>query len=131
MTYRQAKKVKIGSTLMIKQKNYSTTRVWEIREDEEQQIVSFRCTDGTFTHKELSLPLSVDELTKIFIKDPNTRVFIKHNKETGTWLYSVVVAESEDFWLNSFETLEEAKAYIKENKLKKLAETHMSHLIVN
>lgn len=121
MTYRQAKKVKIGSTLMIKQKNYATTRVWEIKENEEQQIVSFRCTDETFTHDKLSLPLSVDKLIKIFINNPDTQVFIKHNNETGTWLYSVVVAESEDFWLDSFNTLEEAEAYIKKNNLKKLS----------
>lgn len=120
MTYRQAKKIKIGSTLMIKQKNYVTTRVWEIKENEEQQIIFFRCTDETFTHKELSLPLSVDKLTKIFINNPDTQVFIKHNNETGTWLYSVVVAESEDFWLDSFNTLEEAEAYIKKNNLKKI-----------
>lgn len=53
-----------------------------------------------------------------FINDPATRVYIKHNRDTGEWLYSVVVENSGDFWLDSFETEELALDYIAKNKLK-------------
>jgi hypothetical protein len=44
-----------------------------------------------------------DQVVK-YINDPNTRVYINYNDETGEWLYSVVVDNSEAFWLDSFET---------------------------
>lgn len=54
----------------------------------------------------------------VHLTNPNTRVYIKHNKDTGKWLYSVVVADSDDFWLDSFKTEDEAKAYIAHHNLK-------------
>ena len=42
-----------------------------------------------------------------------------HNNELGEneWIYSVVVADSGAFWLCSYDTEEEALAYIRENGL--------------
>ena len=59
----------------------------------------------------------MDELTKKYIEDPNTRVFISHNDETGVWYYSVVVDNSRGFWLDSFDTEKKAMQYIRDNKL--------------
>ena len=53
-----------------------------------------------------------------YMKDPNTRVYINHNNETGSWYYSVVVENSDAFWLNSFDTEQKALGFIKENGLK-------------
>jgi len=38
-------------------------------------------------------------------------VFIFHNNEIGEWRYAIVLADMSEFWLNSFKTLEEARAY--------------------
>ena len=38
---------------------------------------------------------------------PNFSVYIDHNDEIGEWLWSVVVTGT-DFWLESFDTREEA-----------------------
>ena len=59
----------------------------------------------------------MDETVRKYIEDPNTRVYILHNDETGIWYYSVVVDGSRGFWLDSFETEEEAAKYIKDNNL--------------
>lgn len=55
-----------------------------------------------------------------YISDPETRVSTYHNNEIGEWLYSVVVENSGEFWLDSFPTLEEAEEYIRKNNLKKV-----------
>lgn len=62
---------------------------------------------------------TVEAKIAAYIADPETRVFIYHNNETGEWLYSIVVENSDDFWLDSFPTLEEAEKYIETNNLKK------------
>lgn len=54
-----------------------------------------------------------------YIADPETRVSIHYNNEIGKWLYSIVVENSDEFWLDSFPTLEEAEKYIETNNLKK------------
>lgn len=53
-----------------------------------------------------------------YIQDPSTRVYVKHNRDTGEWLFSVAVVNSGDFWLDSFETELDALTFIKEKKLK-------------
>lgn len=117
MTYREAKKVKVGDSLLMKDKNYISTSVLEIEQDSGSNTIFFRCTNGLFSHVALSLPMPLDDLVKIFIKNPKTRVFIDHNNETGEWFYSVVVDESDGFWLASFDTQQEAEEYIRTNKL--------------
>lgn len=49
---------------------------------------------------------------KEYIEDNDTKVFINYNNELGIWLYSIEVVDSDNFWLSSFETLEEAKTFI-------------------
>lgn len=56
-------------------------------------------------------------IIKAYIDDPSTRVWINHNDETGVWYYSVQV-EGTDFWLDSFDTNQEALKYIRDNGLK-------------
>jgi hypothetical protein len=55
---------------------------------------------------------------KEYLENPNTRVYISHNIELGKWSYAVVIENSNDFWLDSFETEAEAKRYIAEHHLK-------------
>ena len=117
MTYREAKKVKVGDSLLMKDKNYISTSVLEIEQDSGSKTIFFRCTNGLFSHVALSLPIPLDNLVKIFIKNPKTRVFIDCNNEVREWLYSVVVDESDGFWLASFDTQQEAEEYIRTHKL--------------
>ena len=102
---------------MIKAKNYRATTVLEISEDRDSRAFFFRCTDGVFYHDAVIPALSVDELAKLYIKNPKTKVTIYYNNETGTWRYSVEVIDSGGFWLDSFESEEEARDYIAKNKL--------------
>jgi len=45
-------------------------------------------------------------------------VFINFNNESDIgWKYSVALCDIEDFWLDSFETLEKAKEYCEKNGL--------------
>ena len=118
MTYREAKKVKVGSTLLRRSQNFKATRVLEISEDVDAKAVFFRCTDGLFHHEALCLPMPIDELVERYIRSPKTRVYIDHNNELGQWLYSVVVEDSDAFWLDSFDTEQEALDYIRSAKLK-------------
>ena len=64
------------------------------------------------------IPESLSMQIQKYIKDPATRVYIKHNRDTGEWLYSVVVENSGDFWLDSFKTEKAALNYIEKCKLK-------------
>ena len=50
--------------------------------------------------------------------DEGTEVFVYHNNETGEWLYSVCPKSDPTYWIWSFETLDEAKKFIKELKYK-------------
>lgn len=117
MTYRQAKKVKVGDTLLIKEKNYIATHVLDIEKDSQSNAIFFRCTDGLFYHDALFLPMPATEIASRLIKNPKTMVYIDHNNEIGKWLYSVVVCDSDGFWLDSFDTQEDAERYIEAHHL--------------
>lgn len=117
MTYEEAKNVKAGALLLIKNRNYVATTVLETKHNSEANTFFFRCTDGTFSYEDMSLPMPVEELKKIFLKDPETRVRVYHNNELGEWLYSVVVEDSQGFWLDSFSTEQKAYEYIRTNNL--------------
>lgn len=119
MKYKEALNVQAGDLLHLKRHNFRETRVLRIEHDRRYHVVTFHCTNGDYVHKEVSLPISNDELVKKFIEDPMTRVYISHNKELGEWLYSVVVEDTDEFWLASFGTHEEAEQYIAEHQLKK------------
>jgi len=118
--YAAALGVKAGDTLLINRRNLKNTTVLEIKLDTDNQKVFFRCTDGEFSHVELSIPMSFDAAVKKYLENPETRVYITHHNELGAdmWLYSVVVEDSDEFWLDSFETLPEAIEYIKKHNLK-------------
>lgn len=62
MQYNEAKTVKVGDTLLIKQSNYRSTHVLEITHNSLYHTFRFRCTDGEFYHKELSLPMPNEKL---------------------------------------------------------------------
>lgn len=117
MDYRTAQQVKVNDTLLINCQNYRATTVLDICDDIYAKDVFFRCTDGIFHHRFVVPSMSPDKLATIYIKNPNTRVFINHNRELGEWLYSVEVADADGFWLSSFDTKEEAEQYIQENHL--------------
>lgn len=124
MTYREAKKIK-PRDVVLTDKHYIRLHVLEIQHDESSHDIFLRCDDGRlYHHTALYMPMPVDEIVRRFVKDPSTRVYIDYNNELGanTWLYSVVVDESEWFWLDSFDTEEEAKKYIAENHLKMVGE---------
>lgn len=60
-----------------------------------------------------------DEVKKYLEMKP--KVCIRHNDELGYWVYSVEMLEIEPgFWLESFETLEEATRFIEQNELEEL-----------
>lgn len=117
MTYAMAKKVKVGDSLLMKPHNYRATTVLEISEDQESHALFFRCTDGLFYHDAVIPALSPDKLALLYMKNPKTKVTIYYNNEIGTWRYSVEVIDSGGFWLDSFESEEEARDYIAKNKL--------------
>lgn len=64
------------------------------------------------------MPMPAEKLADIYLKSKNTQVYIDYNKEIGQWLYSVVVADSDAFWLASFDTEQEAQDYIRQHNLK-------------
>jgi len=112
-----ASKVQVGDTVLIKSKKYQATTVLGITWDKHDGSLTFRCTDGTYCSDDLFNQMSHEELEKRFIADKDTRVFINHNDETGEWLYSVQVVDSDGYWLNSFVTEQEAIQYIEKNGL--------------
>jgi hypothetical protein len=64
--------------------------------------------------------MTVNEQITEYINDPDTRVYIKHNNELNydEWVYAVVVENSNDFWLDVFETKDDAIEFIESNNLK-------------
>ena len=52
-------------------------------------------------------------------------VIIVYNNEAGDWQWSVCV-EGTNFWLNSFETLEEAERYCNKHGLNVLRKSNVS-----
>lgn len=117
MTYDEATNVKAGALLLIKSRNYVSTHVLQVEHNSDSNTIFFRCTEGTFSYEDMSLPMSTKELTEIFLKDPKTKVCVYHNNELGEWLFSVAVENSQGFWLDSFTTEQEAYEYIRANHL--------------
>jgi hypothetical protein len=74
--------------------------------------------------KENNLMLkSLEEQVNDFIQNPETRVFLYHNNDTGIWYWSIAVYEEglsvwNTFWLNSFRTKKEAKKFVKDYGLR-------------
>lgn len=121
MTYADALKVKKNDTVCLKYANYTEMQVSGIKIDRQRHVVVFQCADRDYNHKEVALPLSNEELAQKFLHNPKTRVYIHRNRELGEWLYSVVVADADEFWLASFDTEKEAEGYITEHHLKKIS----------
>ena len=118
MTYEQALAIKVGQTLLRKDQKYKMIQVLSMRVKPKDHQVFFVSSDGVFSRDMVEPPKSMEEIISRFIQDPDTRVFVHYNNETGHWCYSVVVADSDGFWLNSFETEKEANEYISQNHLK-------------
>lgn len=60
---------------------------------------------------------TVEDEIKSYLYDPKTKVYISYNCELGYNTYAVVVCNSNDCWLNAFDRKEQAREYIKQNKL--------------
>lgn len=116
MDYRTAQKVRVGDNIMVRTMNYECFAVLDIVNNPGHSIL-FRTTGPTVLHTNAVLPLSADELAKIFLKRKNLKVFINHNNETGEELFSVQVVDSDGFWLDSFKTEAKARSYIQEHQL--------------
>lgn len=119
MQYKEALNVQVGDLLHLKYDNYRETHVLRIDHNRKYRLITYHCTSGAYSHKEVCLPLPIEERVKKFIQNSKTRVFIRRNHDLGEWLYSVVVKDSDDFWLASFGTKEEAEQFISENHLKR------------
>ena len=118
MTYRQALDLVPGDYVLIKTQNLKQTHVLSVIASEDGKTATIHCTDGDFAHTQLSTVIPNDKIAEKYIKDPKTRVFINHNDELGEWLYSVEVADSDGFWLSSFDSQAEAEQYIQDHHLK-------------
>lgn len=71
-----------------------------------------------------ALEEATEKQAAIYMSDPDTRVFISRNNElrADEWQYSVVVENSDGFWLDSFGTEEEAETFIRKHNLKKVGD---------
>lgn len=120
MQYKDALSVQEGDVLYVKCRNYMHTRVLEIKHNRRYHEIIFCCTDGEYMHKEVILPISDEELSEKFIHDSKTRVYIRRKNEGGKETYGVIVEDTDDFCLASFDSSEAAEQYISEKKLKKI-----------
>lgn len=75
-------------------------------------------------HNEEMLQKQIDA----YIADPDTRVYIYKNTETGVLYYSVAVENSGSFWLDSFHTEEEARQFVQKNNLRLVCEEVVGHI---
>lgn len=128
MNYKAAKKVSSGNYVWLPDYKHNG-RVTKIEADEEHRDIFFTCIvdvgdgkasrESIYHHTAVQPPKSTDEQAAFYLNDPDTKVYINYNNELGEneWLYSVVVADSGAFWLCSYDTEEEALAYIRENSL--------------
>lgn len=105
---------------MARTMNYECFAILDIVNNPGHSIL-FRTTGPTVLHTNAVSPLSADELAKIFLKRKNQKAFINHNNKTGEEFFSVQVVASDGFWLASFKTEEEARAYIQERGLVEVA----------
>lgn len=87
--------------------------------------IARRFYNGSSIRTETSLEDSIEKQIRNYIASPDTRVFINRNNELDAdkWMYSVEVQDSDGFWLDSFDILEEAENFIKKNNLKKVGES--------
>lgn len=119
MQYKDALNVQEGDLLYLKHDNYRETRVLRIEHNRLYHLITYHCTCGSYAHKEVILPLHKDALTKKYLRDPETRVYISQNHRTLERPYSVVVEGSSGFWLASFAKRREAEQFISEKQLKR------------
>lgn len=117
MTYREAKKVKCGSTLLRKSQNYKPTSVLEIIEDKDTHAIFFRCTDGLFYHDALCMPMPAEKLADIYLKSRILKCILITIKKLVNG-YIVWWWQFMTLWLASFDTEQEAQDYIRQHNLK-------------
>lgn len=101
-------------------------KIKEIQESDNGSDLRFRVEIDTqepyeprHHHESVQKAKTIDEMVEFLISDKDTEVVIKHNNDTGKWLYSIWVKDSDDFWLCSFDTESEAVAYVKEHNLRR------------
>lgn len=122
MRYTEAKKLQVNDLVWVPEARQNG-RITEIEKDAQSNDLFFRIrmdhpeNGSLFHHTAVQPSKSLNEIVAFYLKDPQTKVFIKHNDELGEWLYSVEVIDSDAFWLCSFDTLNEAQNYIKEHHL--------------
>lgn len=117
MQYKDALNVQVGDLLYLKHDNYRETRVLRIDHNRLHHLITYHCTGGSYLHKEVILPLHKNEISKNFLQNPDTRVYISLNRGSDGHRYKVVVEDSNGFWLDAFETKEKAEQFISEHHL--------------
>ena len=119
MTYTEAQGIKRGDMIADIKTGVSLV-VLDVLRDADNELY-FRCIHNgdieVYHYSAIREVLSVEEQTQLYLQDANTRVYIKPNNDTGKWLFSVVVENSDDFWLDAFDTVQEAIDYIETNGL--------------
>lgn len=117
MTKREAQKIKPYDVVIHKSSRIFMIVLQILSSDNGN--LAFQClmpdekTTEIHRYQELKVPDITELEVYRYITDKNTRVFIYPNRDTGEYLYSIVVKDSQDFWLDSFKSEEAAKAYIK------------------
>ena len=125
MTYTEAQGIKRCDMIADIETGISMV-VLDIDHDKRSGDLYFNCIHNgeinKYHHTDVRKVLSVWEQTQQYLQDANTRVYIKPNNDTGEWLFSVVVENSDDFWLDAFQTEQEAIDYINRNSLQMVEE---------
>ncbi len=120
MTVNEIKRLRRGSLVKIKS-NKEICRVTGVRlaapvDKFKEEDVTIVTDEGEFGAFDLIVPDAREQVCW-YIKDPDTRVRIRKNTDTGVLCYSVEVADCA-FWLDSFKTEKGATSYIRKNGLK-------------
>ena len=123
MRHSEALRLRVGDLVWVPEARRNGL-ITDIERDSQSKDLFFRLrldhyseNGSLFHHTAVQRCKSLDETVDFYLNDPKTKVYINHNDETGEWLYSIVVADSDAFWLCSFDTLKEAQDYIKDHNL--------------
>ncbi len=106
----------VGALIRIKN-TQSIEKLTELSFSPLGELLSVKTNNGTYKSGEFE-PADTQDKIFWFITDPDTRVCIRRTVVAKMVLYAVEVENSNGFWLNSFETRQEAETYIKANDLK-------------